>query len=102
MAVFDPSSMEKILEFSILYCGWECDHKGWIVENHDGTRFILLTSHGGEYVGETSELAEKIEEYKKAIDATEQALQLVDEQGGQLPATVAERIGDGLSRRGVW
>lgn len=69
--------MKKIFEFPVLYTGWECDGKGWIVEGKNGKRRILLTSHGMEYFGSQDELGGLISEYQSAIDKTREVLALL-------------------------
>lgn len=68
--------MQKILEFRVMYCGWEMDDLGWIVEDDDGEKKILLTSHGQEYIAEPDELLDSIAEYQDVIEETKQALAL--------------------------
>jgi hypothetical protein len=63
----------KLYEFPVLWAGWEMDNKGWIAEK-DGQRVIIMTSHGGEYVGTEAELAERMEQYRLALEATQRAV----------------------------
>lgn len=65
-----------ILEFPILYQGWELDDKGWVMEREDGSRYLLTTNHGSHYLGDPERLRDKIKEYEEAIELTEEALQL--------------------------
>ena len=34
-----------ILEFPILYEGWECDYTAWVMERADGARYLKMTNH---------------------------------------------------------
>lgn len=64
-----------LFEFPVLYSGWECDEKGYVVDV-DGKSCIVLTSHGRTYFAKNAELEFKIKEYKEAIKKSEQALRM--------------------------
>ena len=69
----------KILhEFDVLWLSWECDSKGYIVEQ-DGEIFPVMTSHGTPYKANKEDLEDKIKEYNKATEDTEFALGLLKE-----------------------
>ncbi len=65
-----------LLEFPILYSGWEIDNIGWVIEDQKIVK-LILTSHGGPYVATPKDLKEKIEEYKAALAKTEKALNML-------------------------
>jgi hypothetical protein len=68
---------DKIIHtFPVLYQGWECDATGWVMERRDGSRYIKMTNHGGEYVADVIRLENKISEYNNAILATKKAIEL--------------------------
>lgn len=66
-----------IFTFPVLWHEWECDGTAWIMEKEDGTRYLKMTDHGGEYVGSSEELKSRIEYYKSVILDTEKALELL-------------------------
>ena len=70
-----------ILEFPVLWEGWECDSTGWVMERADGTRYLRMTSHGGKYEGELDELHERISEYERVLAETRKALDLLTPEG---------------------
>lgn len=72
-----PAKYTKLFEFEMLYSGWESDGKGWVCEEPDGKRFLLLTNHGTPYVAPLSELTEKLEEYKRASEETQKAINML-------------------------
>ena len=53
-----------ILEFPILYEGWECDYTAWVIERADGSRYLKMTNHGFDCVGDVSLLDKKLAEYR--------------------------------------
>ena len=61
---------EILLEFPVLYAGWELDDKGYVVRADDGTVKLVMSSHGSPYEADPSELEEKIEQYGDAIEAS--------------------------------
>ena len=73
---FEPEGI--IFSFDIYYSGWECDSKGWVVEQN-GKRFIVLTSHGEFCKAERRHLFNFIGQYKKAINNMEKALEMLNE-----------------------
>lgn len=70
---------KSIYSFPVLYAGWELDYNGDIHEDKSGKRHLILTSHGMPYVGDSSELREKIKEYQQVIAETQEAIRLLDE-----------------------
>jgi hypothetical protein len=62
-----------ILQFPILYDGWEMDNIGWIYE-FDGVNYAIGTNHGSLYIMTSLELSDKINEYNIAIEKTRKAL----------------------------
>ncbi len=77
--MFNPHSvMNKILlEFPVLWEGWECDPKAWVMERPDGTRFLQMTSHGLAYEAVTSSLEDRIAEYERVLAVSREALALL-------------------------
>lgn len=67
---------KKIMEFDVLHLAWECDSKGWIVENYSSGRYIVLTNHGSPYIAPQEELIKLIESYQSVINKTKEALAL--------------------------
>ena len=69
----------KVLhEFDVFWLAWDCDSKGYIVEQ-DGEVFPVLTSHGTPYRAKKENLEDRIKEYKKAVEDTELALEFLKE-----------------------
>ena len=66
-----------ILEFPILYEGWECDYTAWVMERADGSRYLKMTNHGFDCVGDVSLLEKKLAEYERAIEKTKDAIALL-------------------------
>lgn len=73
-----------LLVFTVLHEGWEMDNEGRVLE-HEGERFIVLTSHGREYKATTREVEEKAAQYRNVLAQTEAALALLNPP---LPARV--------------
>lgn len=63
-----------LFAFERAFPGWECDSKGWIVEDQQGKRIIILTNYGGPYIGDESELKDDIGRYEQLINNAEEAL----------------------------
>lgn len=72
--------MQKIYEFPVLHAGWEMDYKGWVALVESGQKVIILTTHGTEYFASIDELQKAIERYTSAIEATEKAIKMVQQQ----------------------
>lgn len=71
--------MDKVIfEFTVLWEAWECDSKAWIKERHDGTRYLVMTNHGGEYIGNPEELKERLEFYRNVEESTKKAIELIN------------------------
>ena len=68
-----------VMEFTVLWEGWECDSKAWVMEKADGTRYLKMTNHGEEYKAEPSELIERIKEYYAVLERSRDALLLLNE-----------------------
>lgn len=67
----------KLFRFPVLYEGWETDNSGWVAERPDGSRCLIMTSHGAEYEADPKELEERITLYKQALEDSEKALQML-------------------------
>lgn len=69
---------DKVLsEFPVLWEGWDCDSTAWVMERPDGTRYLKMTNHGGEYEADPEELTERIAEYEKVLMKSREALALL-------------------------
>lgn len=66
-----------IFTFPVLWHEWECDGTAWVMEKEDGTRYLKMTNHGGEYVAEPAELTSRIHYYNSVIEDTKKALELI-------------------------
>lgn len=64
--------------FSVYHSGWDCDTIGFIVKTETGPK-LVLSSHGKNYFGQTSEIESFISEYQKAISEMSDALSLLVE-----------------------
>lgn len=68
---------EVVFKFDTLYCGWECDPYGYVVKTLEGLR-LVHSSHGSNYFAQRTEFLDFIEDYKKAIEDTTKALNMVN------------------------
>lgn len=66
-----------IFTFPVLWHEWECDGTAWVMEREDGTRYLKMTNHGGQYISETSELTSRIDYYESVIKDSKKALELL-------------------------
>lgn len=66
-----------IFTFPVLWHEWECDGTAWVMEKEDGTRYLIMTNHGGEYIAEPSELTSRIYYYESVIKDSKKALELL-------------------------
>lgn len=73
---FKKKPAKILYEFKLLWCGWECDSRGYVVEQ-DEKIFVVLTNHGEFYRANKKELEEKIKEYEQTIEDTKYALSLL-------------------------
>jgi len=76
---FEDKGFEILYTFGVSYIGWESDTTGWIVKKEDGTKYVVLTSHGGYYIGSILELKDRIQEYQQLLDGTQKALDMLKE-----------------------
>lgn len=67
---------KTLLEFPVMWSGWECDSKGWVVE-YEGENHLIVTNHGGYQFGDAEFLDEKVGEYLEAVQKTTQALAMI-------------------------
>lgn len=66
-----------LLEFPVLWEGWDCDSKAWVMERPDGTRYLRMTNHGSPYESSPEALHNRIAEYERTLRLTRNALQLL-------------------------
>lgn len=66
-----------IFTFPVLWHEWECDGTAWVMEKEDGTRYLKMTNHGGEYNAEPLELTSRIHYYESVIKDSKKALELL-------------------------
>ena len=66
--------------FPVLWCGWECDSAGYVVEVGKGKK-IVMSSHGRNYFAKPKDIKERLDVYKDAIEKTRIALDLVGMKG---------------------
>lgn len=64
----------KIID--VLWSGWECDGVAWVVETPTGNR-LVMTNHGSHFFAEASALQARINSYRIAQEASEEALALL-------------------------
>jgi hypothetical protein len=65
--------------FKIAHLGWDTDIQAWIAKSSDDNNVVILTNHGSFYIGSKNELQEKIKEYKKWIEETQRAIELLEQ-----------------------
>lgn len=70
--------VRTLLEFPVMYSGWECDYVGWVKERADGSRVIVLTNHGTPYEASPQELRYCMAKYQDALDKSQDALDLLN------------------------
>jgi len=70
--------MDKILfTFTVLWEAWESDSEAWVKERADGTRYVVMTNHGSEYISSVEELEERLQFYHTVEDSTAKAIGLI-------------------------
>lgn len=62
---------EQVID--VLWSGWDCDSKAWLV-NDNGAMRVVATNHGGTYFADAAFLNDKIAEYEHAIKETHMML----------------------------
>ena len=77
----DNMTYTKILSFPIMYSGWDCDERGWLVKNPDGEKSFILTNHGTPYISTEKEILGLIQEYNAVICETQKAIDLFKDTG---------------------
>lgn len=73
-----------IFTFPVLWHQWECDGVAWVMEKPDGTRYLKMTNHGGEYVAEPEALIERLIYYSQVHQDTQKALALLQKNNTTL------------------
>lgn len=68
---------EVVFEFPMLYSGWECDEKGYVVRTPKGHLDLILSDHGRLYSAPLRDLEDKISEYEEAIKNSRTALAMI-------------------------
>lgn len=68
--------------FPVLWAGWECDDKAWVMERPDGTRYLKLSTYEDAYKfcgseWQPGELREKIAEYESVLKKSREALAML-------------------------
>ena len=72
------NNTDKVLmEFPVLWEGWECDSTAWVMERPDGTRYLIMTNHGSAYEANTDELHERISMYEAVLEQSREALAML-------------------------
>ncbi len=68
-----------VLAFPVLHIGWEMDNVGYVAEDENNKKVLIISSHGGWFVAEdTSGLGEDIELYQHSLELTIKARQLME------------------------
>ena len=68
-----------LFEFEILYSGWECDGKAWVVGFTDGSKGLVRTDHTTLYIAKPLSIQADIERYEQILSDCEMALALLSE-----------------------
>jgi hypothetical protein len=69
-----------LMEFPVLWQGWECDSTAWVMERADGSRYLRTTNHGSPCDdSDVSVLEERLAEYARVSGLTQDAMQLLSE-----------------------
>jgi hypothetical protein len=74
--VVDGKPYRKIMTFSVMYSGWECDSSAWVVDA-DGENKIVMTNHGKPYFSTVAELEGLISGYQQTLNETQEAIEMV-------------------------
>ena len=69
---------EVLLEFPVLWIGWEMDNEGWIVKDAKGREHVVLTAYSIPYITSQLDLKDRLNCYKDAIDGIHQALKILN------------------------
>jgi hypothetical protein len=77
--IVDNKSFMAETVIDVLWAGWECDDRAWLV-NDDGVLRVVATNHGEPYFVEPEFLKNKISEYKTALQKTEAMLERLENQ----------------------
>jgi hypothetical protein len=81
--IFESIEHNVVIPLSVKYCfdvahvGWECDSRGFIVEDNAKNRFIILTSHGSPYFATEKELDNLVATYVKLASSTVDAMNVL-------------------------
>jgi len=70
--------LKVLFSFQMAYVNWELDGHGFIVEDENKERFIILTNSGYPYFAKREELVDQINLYQHWIDRTSGALKVFD------------------------
>jgi hypothetical protein len=69
------SEIEVLSEFPVMYSGWECDEKGWVINVQRTNQVkVVLTNHGSFYLSTEEELKSMIKGYEETTKLTKDAL----------------------------
>ena len=77
-----------IFTFPVLWHEWECDGTAWIMEKEDGTRYLKMTDHGGEFVATENDLIERLNYYSGVQSDSQKALDLLQGTNTQFTSTL--------------
>ena len=69
-----------LLEFDVLWSGWDMDNTAWIMQDANGEKYLAMTSHGGAPYRVTKDGLEKqITEYEKVLADSRKALSMLSQ-----------------------
>lgn len=70
---------EIVMEFPVLWDGWEIDNRAWVVRDPKTERLkLVMTNHGSRYIAKPQVLQRRLEAYRKVANETRKALALLE------------------------
>lgn len=73
----EGQQFKAIAMCDVLWAGWECDDKVWIVQ-HEGQNKLIASNHGSTYFAQKQFLEDKIKEYEQAIEQSRKLLAMLN------------------------
>lgn len=78
LAALAPLKLVK--KFVVLWEGWESDSAAWVIDDRDGKRHLVATSHGAAFVATKEFLEERMAFYQNVYGESLAALNLLNGQ----------------------
>jgi len=65
-------------KFPVMWSGWEMDDQAWVMVFEDGTKSFVTTDHGMPTVIDAEYFNDRIDSYKRTIEATKEAIKVYE------------------------